>query len=343
MGKHDAQVSWLTGAVCNARAVCAGSHRPAKRAMRRLGAGAGLVLLGATTLGLVPFPGWIPELLSSLLPVLGGLGLALVGLAFWFRSRVCLLAASLTVLLVAARLAPGLWTRRLEAPAPSDQRLSLLLVNAFALNDNPDALMRVVEAQRADVTIINELSPGVMRPLRAIASDPGFSDVLLRCPPTRGEHGWIVVRSRFPASLDADPSDGVLSCILETPSGPVRLIACQLLSPRTPWRSARAQEQVDRIIGQVGLGTGPVVIAGDLNAAPTSHLSGLLSRQTMTRRTKPLLEGGTFPSGWPGFMRLGIDDALVWPGCRVVSWETVALPGSDHMGVRIELAWTSSP
>lgn len=343
MGKHDAQVSWLTGAVCDARDVCAGSRRPLGRVKRRLATSAGLVLLGATALGVVPVPGWIPELLSSLLPVLAGLGLALIGLTCRFRSRLCLLAATLSVLLVATRLTPALWTRGLDRPEPGDQTLSLLLVNAYALNDDPEALMRLIEAQGADVTILNEPSPDVMRPLRTIASDPEFSDVLLRCPPTRGEHGWIVVRSRFPASLDANPSDGVLACVLQTPSGPVRLIACQLLSPRTPWRFARAREQVDRIIGQVELGTGPLVIAGDLNAAPTSHLSGRLSRQTTTRRAKPLLRGGTFPSGWPGFMRLGIDDALVWPGCRVVSWEPVRLPGSDHMGVRIDLAWELSP
>lgn len=300
-------------------------------------------MLAGAALGVTPIRGWIPEILSSLLPPLGAIGLILLIAALCIRTRAGLIAAVLATLLVLGRLAPGVWIRRIETASPGDHRLSLLLVNAWSLNVDPESLLGFMDQQQADVTIISEPSPGIMKPLRALEGDPNFSDVLLRCPPTRGEHSWIVVRSRFPAALGPEPRDGVLECILQTPGGPVRLIACHLLSPRTPARFMLASAQVDRIIEQVDAVVGPIVIAGDFNAAPTSHLSSRVAQRTGTRRAKPLFAGGTYPANLPGPLRVAIDDALVWPGCRVVSWETLGLPGSDHLGVRMELAWPSTP
>lgn len=343
MSKPTCLAPWLTGTVCNDRDACATSPSPGRRATRTFAAAIGLLLLASATLGVVPVPGWIPELLSSLLPPMGAIGLVLTIAALLLRARVCLFAATISMLLVLGRLAPGVWTRRVEPAAPGDGRLSLLLVNAYSLNMDPVTLFRFMEQQQADVTIISEPSPAIMRPLRTLQEGPGFSDVLLRCPPTRGEHSWIVVRSHFPAEFGQEPRDGVLGCIVQTPGGPVRLIAAHLLSPRTPARFAQARAQVDRIIEQVEAGAGPIIIAGDLNTSPTSHLSSRLAQRTGTRRAKPLFTGGTYPADLPGPLRVAIDDALVWPACRVVSWETVRLPGSDHVGVRIEIAWSTTP
>ncbi|KAA0217290.1 MAG: hypothetical protein DYG94_01350 [Leptolyngbya sp. PLA3] len=302
-----------------------------------------LLALGLAGLGIVPVPGWIPELLSSLLPLIGILGLTLVALALWRPSRFGLITAGLVVLLVLGRLSAGLWTRHLAPARPGDQRLSLLLINAYALNEDPESLLRIMDDQQADVTIITEPPPGLMKPLRALEEAPGSSHVLLRCPPTRGEHSWIVVRSRFPAELVTDPHDGVLDCLVLGPQGPIRLIACHLLSPRTPGRYAQAREQVARVIEQAHTEPAPLVIAGDFNAAPTSHLSSHLARQTGTRRSKPFTAGGTYPAGLPRPFRVAIDDALIGSDCSVVSWRTIGLPGSDHLGVRIDLAWRASP
>lgn len=343
MSKHARRVSWLTGAVCDDHDAGAGSRRCRKRAIRSFVATLGLVVLVCAALAAAPAPGWIPELLSSLLPLIGLVGLVLVAVALWMRARVGLIAASLAASLVLARLVPGLWMRRLEAPRPGDHRLSLLIVNAYSLNEDPQSLLRLMEKQKADITIITEPPPSILKPLRALELRPGFSDVLLRCPPTRGEHSWIVVRSCFPADIQAEARDGVLACIIQTPNGPVRLIACHLLSPRSPARFTQARQQVDRIIAQVGTGSGPIVIAGDFNAAPTSHLSTRLAGHTGTRRAKPLTATGTYPSRLPGVLRVAIDDALIGPGFRVVSWRTVDLPGSDHVGVRIDLAWAVTP
>jgi endonuclease/exonuclease/phosphatase family metal-dependent hydrolase len=45
---------------------------------------------------------------------------------------------------------------------------------------------------------------------------------------------------------------------------------------------------------------------------------------------------GTRPGGaWP--FSVAIDDVFVSPGSKVVSWKTVAIPGSDHAAVVAEV------
>ncbi|GAB4385237.1 MAG: hypothetical protein Kow0022_10390 [Phycisphaerales bacterium] len=342
MGKQVRQTSWLKRAIHIDGTGCAdGRSRLATSARLILSVSAALTA-AAGVLAALPTRAWIPGLCAALacqIAVVSGLGLLL---ARAVRARSCAILWGLALLTSLWPIISALPRQSMLRPQGEHPSISLLIVNAYSLNTEPQQLLHALEAQRADIVIITEPSPDVLRPLTAAyRAGPG---TLLRCPPTRREHSWIVVHTRYSASIADEPSDGILNCRVETPAGPVHLIATHLLSPRTSARNATAFNQVDRITTAAGSSEPlPLIIAGDFNATPTSNTSRMLADRTGTRRCKPLLRAGTYPADWPAPFRLCIDDALVSDHFRVTAWQTIHLPGSDHRGVRLSLEYLNPP
>jgi hypothetical protein len=87
----------------------------------------------------------------------------------------------------------------------------------------------------------------------------------------------------------------------------------------------------------------PVILVGDINASPSGWRSRLCEREGGLRRTKPLLDlSGTYPSSLPWPLRVSIDDAVVSPDIKLVSWragagEDASSLGSDHLPIYLEL------
>ncbi|SNC71932.1 Uncharacterized conserved protein YafD, endonuclease/exonuclease/phosphatase (EEP) superfamily [Kytococcus aerolatus] len=76
--------------------------------------------------------------------------------------------------------------------------------------------------------------------------------------------------------------------------------------------------------------TGPVLLAGDLNATPRhggmARLEGLVDTARECGRAE-----GTWPSDWPAWGRSAIDHVLVSEGAEVLSCQALRLSGSDHL------------
>lgn len=291
-----------------------------------------LLALGA----LVPNRLWMGQLASSVAWQCSLVALAVVVLGLIARSRVGVVLALIAGAGLASVPLLGARADRLGATDPQRPSLRLLLINAYALNEVPDLLLDAMDQVDADVIILTEPPPELLRSFMQRESD-----ATLRAKPTRGEHSWLVVRSGFAATPVGEAGDGLLMCRIDGPWGTLDLVACHLLSPRTPGRFAESKRQVDRMVGWVRAqhgSDGALVIAGDLNATPGSQTSRRLASETQTRRTAPRFSVGTYPAGQPALLRLGIDDALVSSQIKVIRWGRIGLPGSDHEGVVIDLS-----
>lgn len=342
MGKLVTLSSWLKRAVGTG-----GSDRAGGRSRFRTSVHASLLVLAvlaaaAAVVASVPTRAWIPGMCATLACQLALVSGFLLLFAVVARARISAIILSLATTALLWPSMSAIPRRRVQTPHADSLSISLLITNAYSLNQDPREFLNSLEAQGADIVVITEPPPAILRPLTAsIGKGPG---TLLRCPPTRGEHSWIVVQTRFPATTTTDPSDGVLDCRIETPQGSIQLIATHLLSPRTSTRNAIAFDQVDRIVDAVDRSAGiPLIIAGDFNATPTSNASCELAHRTNTRRCKPVLRAGTYPAGLPGPLRLGIDDGLVSDQFQLTSWRTVRLQGSDHFAVRMTLEPSTPP
>jgi len=341
--KVKIMVIWRSRSIWRGRFKCAESQTRVIPFARRASAAGALILGISAITANAPSRLWLSELVSNLAVPLGLFGLAVTIAAIVCRARPAGLIAIGASAGLLWPMGAGFAPRRLipfNSEAPS---LSIVVANVYALNPQPDRLLELLAAQSADVVVLTEPPPPIMRALSGNHTALTESATLLRSPPRRGEHAWLVVLSRFPAELVEDPSDGVLACDLETPLGPIRFVACHVISPRSLGRYKRASAQLERVAALAQADGRAVVIAGDFNAVPTARSQQRLALRTNTRRAAPLWRAGTFPARWPSLLRLHLDGALVSESLGVVGWESIELPGSDHLGVRIVLQKRTSP
>jgi endonuclease/exonuclease/phosphatase family metal-dependent hydrolase len=168
---------------------------------------------------------------------------------------------------------------------------------------------------------------------------PGYRFVLSRYPTATGTEAFGPVWASARAGLE---DHGVRTLLVQTPLGPVILAGLQLRSPRTAERWKEGNEQASMIgasLSRLAASTeAPIIVAGDLNTAPVGRRSELLGSAAGLRRAKPAwVIDGTYPAHLPAPLRTAIDDAMVTVTLGVASWSTVAIPGSDHRAVIVEL------
>lgn len=248
----------------------------------------------------------------------------------------------------------GLSQGRRLTPYPTDASSSpdvrVLVWNGLAANDaDHDEVFDAIRDVDADIVCLLETPAWLVE---AFKEGGQLRD--------EWPHGWVSPRagagvklmlSRWPQrsavdGADADRTtmaDGLREAVVDRPGGAFTMILFDATSPRSPkaWSQGNA---IPRIIAgrdpertaAVGL---PLIAAGDLNGGPASHRSRALAGGLGLTRSKPLAHvGGTFPraSVWP--FDVAVDDVFTGRGAEALSWKTVALPGSDHYGVVVDLA-----
>jgi len=282
---------------------------------------------------------------------------ALVALALRRRGAAALagLAAAIAfsgvVLATRAPVESGLST---SANGPAGSIVRILVANTYVLNATPVAVAEFLDTQDVDAAIVLEAHQDLMQVLR----DPS-RPLRKRLPyawiPPENWKGFWYLFTNWPQSGGPDnrgyldQPHMVICSVVERPAdlgGPFLMIACHLFSPHTSKSRDEGNEKLRHIIGQVasrGEAAGlPVVVGGDFNATPTGWRSRELTRDASDGgggllRAKPWTAAlGTRPGGaWP--FSVAIDDVFVSPGANVVSWKTVAIPGSDHAAVVVEV------
>ncbi|WP_428548361.1 endonuclease/exonuclease/phosphatase family protein [Profundibacter sp.] len=141
--------------------------------------------------------------------------------------------------------------------------------------------------------------------------------------------GGVAVASRWPKVAGSDvclPGQGMVAMQVETPGGPLWLVALHLHWPFPHGQAA----QVRRLEPALKALEGLVVLGGDFNMVPWSQTMRAITAATKTRRVGA--PKYTFPL-FDGLYMLPIDHVLVNANTRPAeTWRRPQL-GSDHFGL----------
>ena len=266
------------------------------------------------------------------------LGLCLAaGLLLRAKTLVLLLLPALlaNLVLLAPFFLPQFgWAATAESTA--GQTLSVMALNVYRDNRNDDAIVSYLRAERADVVMLSEVQPALMRTLQATLHDlyPHRYDAS-----TPGTYG-LAFLSRYPL-LEARsvPLGGRRRRVIEATLAwqrPVTLLGAHPLPPLgSRWAQRRNDELVtlEALVQQV---TNPVILLGDFNASPWSFALQQLSETAALRFAN--LGLGIRPTWFYGPIGAPLDHILVSAQWRVMRYEVGREVGSDHLPVVAELA-----
>lgn len=266
-----------------------------------------------------------------------GLVLALLCMGFGARWR-----GALVLILVLAGGAHGavlvgeLLSRRAETSGEPLARLDFLSFNVLAGNRSAEALVQSIVADPPDVALIME-TPGIEKYLDRIAEVLPYS---IGCESPVGCD--ISLHSRFPlegevSTLQPFRFQRLALASLSIDGVPLTIVGVHLSKPYFDQAAWRELDQIDDVLGDV---EGPLVVAGDFNAAPWSEpLAWLARRNNLAPAQWP-------PATWP--VRLGplgvpIDNVFTGGTARIESLMSGDNQGSNHRPLRAQIAIYPAP
>lgn len=228
---------------------------------------------------------------------------------------------------------------RLPDAAPGTKAaLRIAVANVHVTSKHPGALLRWLASEPVDVLGIVELSPQFAEALQRQAP-PGLRHMSLHPLSTPWGTGLLSSRPLLDSKL-VHAADGVarLEATLEIDGRPVRIV---VVHPKPPMTES-TQIARDALMKAVSRDAGsvPTVVVGDINATPWSRPL-LDAAEDGLRRATTLAP--TWRAGWRVLPGIPIDHILATPPLSVGTASRGPGIGSDHLPVRAELHWTSSP
>ena len=247
-------------------------------------------------------------------------GVAAILLGLLLRSQAGIFAAFLG----AVSLAPILWMMR-----PVDQPAKGLIVyqkNLYFGMQNHDAIIADIRDSGANVVLLQELSDNNLPVVQSLQSSHPYQQI---CEAHSVGHVAILSDMPFQGASVCPDVRGAAFASVVTPFGPLSVAALHL---HWPWPNGQAQ-QMENLLPHLQDLSRPVLVGGDFNMVPWSHLDRLTTGATDTRIAGPIrpsfdLEGIypmpidrlLIPQGWSGHVQMR--DRL----------------GSDHRGMLLRLA-----
>jgi endonuclease/exonuclease/phosphatase (EEP) superfamily protein YafD len=302
---------------------------------------------------LAPHAGWFADLIAALAAQWLMLGVVLcLTMAALRRWPQALVAAAVSASFVAVLL-PGRATMSdPQSPAPPGFRvISVLQMNANTMNERAADVFRLIMEIDADIVSLLEAPTELVHQIR------DSQEITRRYNPFYMAEGakaaWPILLTRWEQRGGPDWAPGPLwrtspqggegfVMRVEHPEGPFFMLQTHAVSPRSRGRWSTGNDLVARLAQRVRMDLEPlrlpIILACDLNSPPSGWRSRRLVSDCSLRRAKPLrIPAGTFPSWLPWPLTIPIDDVFVSPGVTVRSWRSIAIPGSDHRGVIVEL------
>jgi endonuclease/exonuclease/phosphatase (EEP) superfamily protein YafD len=274
--------------------------------------------------------GWVQVLLALSGVVLG----ALLGRSHLWRvglvAALCWFALGMSVVLSS-------W----HARSQGGESLRVVSANLLWSNEDRDTMVVDITRQDPDVLVTLETTLDLLGHLR------GRFDGRLQ-PVAYGETTattWAVIWSSQPPVHTEKVSVGnreLPVAVFRHAGSEITVVGVHTKSP-VDGSSVRAWERefagLERYVGTL---SGPVVLAGDFNAALTHRpMRRLLGDFTDAASAR----GGLFVPTWPtigvGVPLLSLDHVLL-RGVKVSGFDTFTLAGSDHLGVRADVVVPTS-
>lgn len=282
----------------------------------------------------IPLAGTFARLLESAAPQILVAALPFILAVALLKARRLALACLTLVLVTAGFLV--LQHRLATAPmAPGEQAdLSLLWLNARFDNPTPPARIEAaIRDESPDIVMLGETYQlfETKESLRDLY--PHQIGCLSACE--------VMILSKFPFELRAVHRPGiawkermiVVDLSLPGRSEPVTLVALHMVKP---WYFGITELETRHVIEELDIHSGPLILVGDLNAAPWSQRLRYL--RVRTGLTPPRIPIPSWPAS-AGAFGVPIDHVLVRGGPQLVSiapWG--ADLGSDHRGIAAQIA-----
>ncbi len=287
---------------------------------------------------------WIPIVNRSLLALAAAVPYLVVGAPvaaalFGIAENWPLTAVAVAATVAAVVIQLPLF-RRVKAPAGTPLRL--LSANLRYGRAEAEPIVRHAE-DSADVVALQELTPAALSRLEAAGLDRMFPYRALR---EMDEPGGVGIWSRYPIS-DVRVDDGfwlgMLAVDVDVPGAPTaaRVLTVHLSAPWPDplqgWRDDLAR-LADTLLKAAQASSGPVLLAGDLNATPDMREFRRLLRQGYQDAGAQAGAGvvRTHPSDIVAPPVFAVDHILT-RGYVATSLQTLQVPGSDHRALLAHL------
>lgn len=233
----------------------------------------------------------------------------------------------------AGNAAPG------AAEPSGGSRFTVLALNTEFGTADMDRIRQVVAERRPDVVVFTEAGPE----FRTAARDALGSDLPHDSGPTVQAPGGTLIMSHLPMTvLDRDDAARpVFQQPIVRLSAGDRTILLRGVHPRSPASGGRARPwraDLAALADWQRRQDGPLVLAGDFNAAwPHPGFRSVTDGLDDALRATGQAWSPTWPTTGPVPAFTQIDHVLT-RGCTVSAAGTVAVPGTDHLGVWADLA-----
>ncbi|WP_243747730.1 endonuclease/exonuclease/phosphatase family protein [Mycolicibacterium sp. CBMA 226] len=303
---------------------------------------AGAIALCAAMAGIVVR--WVPIVNRSLLALAAGapyavLGAPMAAILFGIARNWPMTAVAIATTVGAAALQLPLFRR---ATAPAGTALRFLSANLRYGRAEAEPVVRYAE-EGADIVALQELTPAALVRLEAAGLDRVFPYRALR---VMDEPGGVGLWSRYPISdvrIDDGFWLGMLAADVQLPEAPAatRVMTVHLSAPWPDplqgWRDDLAR-LADTLLKAAEASTGPVLLAGDLNATPDMREFRRLLRQGYQDAGAQAGAGvvRTHPADIVAPPVFAVDHILT-RGYVATSVRTLQVPGSDHRALLAQL------
>lgn len=204
----------------------------------------------------------------------------------------------------------------------------LLLCNALSQNPTPERVLALLETEQADVVVLLEVRQSLLTLLAPVLPQyPG--QVLL---PREDNFGMALLSRKPLTGIQVIDKLGPPSILADTEVAGKRLhvIGAHPVPP-IGGDYARLRNQTVLSLGEhLQNCPRPFVLLGDLNNTPWSPSLAPIRGQALTARAGFGVQA-TWPSVFPPFLRIAIDQCFVSPGVNVVECRVGPQVGSDHL------------
>lgn len=300
-----------------------------------------LLALATSAAALGSFTGtfhWLGDMLAIVadyyVVLLGLFIAAFIGLRRW--SWALGVSGVLVVLLAGLSAVP---TLSQQPPPPGAPAVRLLVYNLYHLNPDLDAVVAEVQRADADIVFLMEYSYAVQAQIEAAFADYPYQLI----EPSRFTMG-LALFSRIP--FDATTVHRreatripIYEVQMQLDGRPFTFVGGHPWPPQPRWGQLHRDQMAD-ITAVAAQTSGPLIVAGDFNAAPWSFVMRDLANQADVRHARPPFDWTKTWRPLP-FFGLPVDHILLSEDWHVTEYRYSTPGGSDHTPLIIDLVLPS--
>lgn len=291
---------------------------------------------------------WQLELLTHWMPQIAGAALLCTLLLLVMRDWVPTAVLAAFTALVGFQVAPwmGLGTAPEEAHAASPEAFSVFYANVLRVNKSTEQLAAQIAEADADIVVLVEVDRRWLSELEPVL---GAYPEVLEHP--QDDNFGVAFYSRLPVeSMEASffgPDHGLdgpgVVATVSVDGRPVQIYGLHTLPPAAGEFAEHRDLQLQDLAERVAALDHAVLVVGDLNTSMyASGYKSLAQQAGLSNARKGRGPLGTWPAGFPGWLRIPIDHVLVNAQLQVTHLQVGELMGSDHLALYAELGFAKT-